>query len=140
MARRERIALSENELAQLMVALEPAFDVVRVVDPARNAARVLKEDGVALMLKRFIRKVFMSGRAEAVLIDVNDATAKYVAEVYLSSWEEFCGRRIFLRGQSAMPLEKFRLDLQGTLAGVEARLTLTRGRGDRSVVYRTADP
>ena len=92
------------------------------------------------MLKRFIRKVFMSGRAEAVLIDVNDATAKYVAEVYLSSWEEFFGRRIFLRGQSAMPLEKFRLDLQGTLAGVEARLTLTRGRGDRSVVYRTADP
>ena len=44
MARRERIALSENELAQLMVALEPAFDVVRVVDPARNAARVLRED------------------------------------------------------------------------------------------------
>ena len=105
-----------------------------------TSARVLKEDGVALMLKRFIRKVFMSGRAEAVLIDVNDATAKYVAEVYLSSWEEFFGRRIFLRGQSAMPLEKFRLDLQGTLAGVEARLTLTRGRGDRSVVYRTADP
>ena len=42
MARRERIALSENELAQLMVALEPAFDVVRVVDPARNAALVLE--------------------------------------------------------------------------------------------------
>ena len=105
-----------------------------------TSARVLKEDALALMLKRFIRKIFMSGRAEAVLIDANDSVAKYVYEVYLASWEEFFGRRIFLRGHSTMPLGKFRLDLQATLAGVEARLALMRGRGDRSVVYRTADP
>ena len=101
---------------------------------------MLKEDALALMLKRFIRKIFMSGRSEAVLIDANDSVAKYVAEVYLSSWEEAFGRRIFLRGQNSMPLEKFRLDLQASLAAVEARLALTRGRGDTSVVYRTADP
>ena len=104
-----------------------------------TSARVLKEDALALMLKRFIRKIFMSGRAQAVLIDAHESVAAYVAEVYLSAWEEAFGRRIFLRGQSSMPLEKFRLDLQGSLNSVEARVTLLRSRGDTSVVYRTAD-
>ena len=104
-----------------------------------TSARVLKEDALALMLKRFISKIFMSGRAQAVLIDAHESVAAYVAEVYLSAWEEAFGRRIFLRGQSSMPLEKFRLDLQGSLNSVEARVTLLRSRGDTSVVYRTAD-
>ncbi|MBP5212872.1 MAG: ribonuclease E/G, partial [Pyramidobacter sp.] len=104
-----------------------------------TSARVLKEDASALMLKRFIRKIFMSGRAQAVLIDAHESVASYVADVYLSSWEEYFERRIFLRGQSGMPLEKFRLDLQGSLSSVEARVALLRSRGDTSVVYRTAD-
>lgn len=103
-------------------------------------ARVLKEDALALMLKRFIRKVFMSGRSEAILVDANDTVADYVGEVYLKSWEESFGRRIFLRGVSTMPLEKFRLDLQGSLSSIEARVKLTQSRGDTSVVYRTTDP
>ncbi len=104
-----------------------------------SLSRVLKEDALALMLKRFIRKVFMSGRAEAVLVDASEAVASHVAEVYQRSWEEEFGRRIFLRGVRTMPLEKFRLDLQGSLSSIEARVELTRGRGDTSVVYRTAD-
>ena len=105
-----------------------------------SGSRVLKEDSLALMLKRFIRKVFLSGRAEAVLVDVNESVAAYAAQVYLSSWEETFGRKIFLRGRLDMPLEKFRLDLQGSLSSVESRVELTRSRGDTSVVYRTTDP
>lgn len=104
-----------------------------------SVSRVLKEDSLALMLKRFIRKVFMSGRAEAVLVDANDTVADYVGGIYLSAWEETFGRRIFIRGCRNMPLEKFRLDLQGSLSSIEARLELMRNRGDTSVVYRTAD-
>ena len=92
------------------------------------------------MLKRFIRKVFLSGRAEAVLVDVNESVAAYAAQVYLSLWEETFGRKIFLRGRLDMPLEKFRLDLQGSLNSIESRLELMRSRGDTSVVYRTTDP
>ena len=43
MAREQRVQLSEAELAQLMASLEAAFDVVRIVDPACNAARVLDD-------------------------------------------------------------------------------------------------
>ncbi|MGI6075081.1 MAG: Rne/Rng family ribonuclease [Pyramidobacter sp.] len=102
--------------------------------------RVFKEDTLAMMLKRFIRKVFMSGRAEALLVDANETVAAYVGEVYLSAWEESFGRRIFVRASRSMPLEKFRLELQGSLSSVEARLELMRNRGDTSVVYRTTDP
>ena len=105
-----------------------------------SGSRVLKEDSLALMLKRFIRKVFLSGRAEAVLVDVNESVAAYAAQVYLSLWEETFGRKIFLRGRLDMPLEKFRLDLQGSLNSIESRLELMRSRGDTSVVYRTTDP
>lgn len=103
-------------------------------------ARVLKEDALALMLKRFIRKVFMSGRSQAALIDANDSVASYTADVFLKSWEEEFGRTIFLRGQSALPLDKFRLEMQGTRSGVEARAAFLHSRGDPGVVYRTTDP
>lgn len=101
---------------------------------------VFKEDTLSMMLKRFIRKVFMSGHAEALLLDVNETLAAYVGEVYLGAWEESFRRRIFLRACRTMPLEKFRLDLQGSLSSVEGRLELMRNRGDTSVVYRTTDP
>ena len=104
-----------------------------------GSGRVLKEDELALMLKRFIRKIFMSGRSEAILVDANESVASFVAELYLRSWEEAFGRRIFLRAQSGMPLGKFRLDLQASLASVEGRVALLRSRGDTSVVYRTTD-
>jgi ribonuclease G len=104
-----------------------------------SGSRVLKEDSLALMLKRFIRKVFLSSRAEAVLVDVNSSVAAYVAEVYLKVWEESFKRRIFLRGMPNMPFEKFRLDLQGALSSIEARAAMGRGREEQSVVYRTTD-
>ncbi len=105
-----------------------------------SLGRVLKEDTSAMMLKRFIRKLFMSGKSQAVLIDVNDTVAAYVARLYLGAWEETFGRRIFLRGQRGMPLDKFRLDAQGTRAAVEERAAYSRGKGDAGVVYRTANP
>lgn len=107
--------------------------------PQCDGSRVLKEDSIALMLKRFIRKIFMSSRSDAVLIDVNPSIASYVAKTYLASWEEGFDRRIFIRGDQALPFSRFRLELQGSVASLEARISLMRGRGDTSVVYRTAD-
>lgn len=107
--------------------------------PHCDGSRVLKEDSIALMLKRFIRKIFMSSRSDAVLLDANPEVASYVAGTYLASWEECFGRRIFIRGDASMSLVRFRLDLQGSTASVEARIALMRGRGDTCVVYRTTD-
>ncbi len=104
-----------------------------------SVSRVYKDDTAAMMLKRFIRKVFHSGRAEAVLVSVPESLAAYVAETYQRLWEEEFRRRIFIRGVRNMPLTKFRLDLQGSLNSIRARVE-SRGRGgETSVVYRTSD-
>ncbi len=103
-------------------------------------SRVLKEDEVALALKRFLRKVFGSSRVEAVLVDVNPEIGAYVAEVYQRRWEEDFQRRILLRGLPGMGWEKFRLCCQGPVDSVETRAALGRSREEQIIVYRTADP
>ncbi len=105
-----------------------------------SASRVYKEDTAAMMLKRFIRKVFHSGRAEAVLVSASEPLAAYVAEIYQRSWEEEFRRRIFIRGVRNMPPTKFRLDLQGSLNSIESRIEVRGRGGETSVVYRTTDP
>ncbi len=104
-----------------------------------SISRVYKEDIAAMMLKRFIRKVFTHGRAEAVLISVSESLAAHVAQTYQRAWEEEFRARIFIRGVPNMPPCKFRLDLQGSLNSIESRATFARGKGGNAenVVYRT---
>ncbi len=105
-----------------------------------SQSRVLREDEVALSLKRFLRKVFASSRVDAVLVDLNPEIGAYVAEVYQRRWEEEFQRKILLRGLPGMGWEKFRLDVQGTVETVEMKAAQGRIREEQSFVYRTADP
>lgn len=98
---------------------------------------VTREESIALSLKRFIRKVILSGRPEALLIELHPAVASFVAEHFLPSWEEEFSTRLYLRPVPDSPWEKYRLEAQGTLAQVGHRITLLEKRVEGSIVHRT---
>lgn len=85
---------------------------------------VLKEDAVAMNLKRFLRKVALSSKPEAVLVEMYPNVACYVAETYLSGWEEELGLRVFIRETPEFQWAKYRLDFQGPLEQAERRVRL----------------
>ncbi len=87
---------------------------------------VLKEDTLALSIKRFLRKVCRSGKAEALILELYPAVARHIAENYLEGWEEEFERKIFLREMPLFPWEKFRLDFQGALAQAEHKINVHR--------------
>jgi len=100
---------------------------------------VAREEAVALDLKRFIRKVVLSGHPEALLIEMHPAVASFISESFLPLWEGEFGIRIVLREVSDLPWEKFRLEAQGSAEHVEHRIALLEQRRAESVVHR-ADP
>jgi ribonuclease G len=87
---------------------------------------VLKEDTVSLSVKRFLRKVCRSGKAEALILELYPAVARHIAENYIESWEEEFGRKIFLREMPGFPWEKFRLDFQGSMMQAEHKVNVYR--------------
>lgn len=97
---------------------------------------VAREETVAMDVKRFIRKVVLSGNPEALLIDIHPAAGSFVSESFLPLWEEEFGIRIFLRPVADSPWDKFRLEAQGSLDHVEHRIALLEQRGAGSVVHR----
>ena len=100
---------------------------------------VAREETVALDLKRFIRKIVLSGHPEALLIELHPYAAQFISESFLPLWSDEFGIRIFLREVGDLPWEKFKLEAQGTVAHVEHRIALLEQRGAGSVVHR-ADP
>lgn len=75
-------------------------------------------------LKRFLRKVALSSKPEAVLVEMYPNVACYVAETYLSGWEEELGLRVFIRETPEFQWAKYRLDFQGPLEQAERRVKL----------------
>lgn len=98
---------------------------------------VLKEDTIGMSLKRFIRKVVLSGHPEALLIELHPVVASFVGESFLPLWEEEFGIRIFLRQIPDFPWDKYKVEAQGTLEQVEHRIALLEKRGAGSIVHRT---
>lgn len=74
---------------------------------------VLKEDSVALMIKRFLRKVARTNKAEALLLELHPDIARHIAENYHDSWEEELERKLFLVEVPEFAWDKFRLHDQG---------------------------
>lgn len=99
---------------------------------------VLREDSVSMAVKRFLRKVALSNRSDAFLLEANPAVAQYMAETYLPLWEEELGRKIFLAAVPGFAWSKFRLEAQGNLELVERRIEQMESREARPVVYRTS--
>jgi ribonuclease G len=98
---------------------------------------VLKEDTVAMHVKRFLRKVALSNKSEAMLLEAHPAIAQYIAETYLPLWEEELQRRIFIVAASEFAWEKFRLDVQGPIDIVERRVEQMEQWEAQIRVYRT---
>ncbi|PIE54173.1 MAG: ribonuclease E [Dethiosulfovibrio peptidovorans] len=99
------------------------------------SARVLKEDSVAVILKRFLRKVIQSNRSQAFLLECHPEVAQYVEEAYRRGWEDEFGRVIALCAMPSMAWDRCRLDYQGSLDGLEKMIARRQREG--FVVYRT---
>jgi len=99
---------------------------------------VLKEDAVAVNIKRFLRKVANSNKSEALLLEVHPVIAKYISEMYLHVWEEELHRKLFIREEPDFSWGKYRLDYQGSLEQVTHKLQLLQSREANVVVHQSA--
>lgn len=98
---------------------------------------VPKEEGVAMHIKRFIRKIVMSSRSEAFLIECYPAIAEYINDTFLAAWENEFERKIFIRGSQDIAWSKYKLECQGPLFQVEHKISLINKREGSGVVYRS---
>ena len=98
---------------------------------------VQKEEGVAMHIKRFIRKITASSKSEALLVECYPAVAEYIRDTFLPAWEEEFERKIFIRACPETAWSKYRLDCQGPLSQVEHRISVLQKREGRNVVYRS---
>ena len=101
---------------------------------------VLREDTIAMSMKRFLRKVGHANKSEAVLIQANAAVAKYVNDLYLKSWEEEFGRKIIIVGVPNFTWSKYRIEAQGAREAIERRALQMERRENVLVVYRVPTP
>lgn len=98
---------------------------------------VTKEEGVAMQIKRFIRKIVFSSKSEALLIECYPTIAEYISETFLPAWEEEFERKIFIRGCPGLSWGKYRLECQGSLSQVEHRVNVLQKREGWAVVHRS---
>ena len=101
---------------------------------------VLREDTVALSIKRFLRKIIQANRAGAVLLQANDMVARYVAGTYLPLWEAELGRRILIAGMPDFAWSRYRVELQGPVEAVERRAAQIERKESQVVVHRVPAP
>lgn len=96
-----------------------------------------KEETVAMKVKRFIRKAVLGSNSEAFLIELHPAIARYIAETYLSMWEDEFDRRFYLAEYPEYAWDKFKIDFQGTLSRVVHRVEVMERREATVVVHST---
>ncbi len=102
---------------------------------------VLREDTLALSIKRFLRKIAQTNRAEALLLQANPMVAQYVRDTYLAMWERELDVKILVAGMPDFAWSKYRIELQGTLSAVEHRARQLERREESSiVVHRVPAP
>ncbi|MDR2523701.1 MAG: Rne/Rng family ribonuclease [Synergistaceae bacterium] len=101
---------------------------------------VLREDTVALSMKRFLRKIGHANGIEAVLLQANAEVARYVSDTYLAFWEDELSRKILIAGMPNFTWSKFRVEAQGTREAVELRAQQMERRENPAVVHRVPAP
>jgi ribonuclease G len=84
---------------------------------------VMNEDTIALTIKRFLRKIGHANHTKAALIESHPYVAEYIAETYLSHWEEELERKIFIAAVPSFPWNKYRLEIQGTVERVLTKVS-----------------
>ncbi len=101
---------------------------------------VLKEENIAMNVKRFIRKITRANNSKAFLIQVHASIAEYINN-FLEDWENEFNRRILI---AAMPTHswawsKYRVEAQGGINEIEACANdLNVRSGGRIIIFDTA--
>ncbi len=90
-----------------------------------------REEVVSMRLKRFLRKVLRSSPSEALVVEMHPEVASFVLDVFLESWEEEMGVRLFLVCPSGASWGRFRLVFQGGVEEALARVRALEGEGLR---------
>ena len=93
--------------------------LTRACPVCQGKARVLSEETMALSVERRVRALARKSQAKAWLIEVNGAVADRLSGARLKRLEKQTGRRVFLEGGSALPVDSFRVISEGGLAHVE---------------------
>jgi ribonuclease G len=96
-----------------------------------------KEETVAMKVKRFLRRAVSGSNSEAFLVELHPAIARYIAETYMSMWEEEFGRRFYLVEYPEYAWDKYKIDFQGTLSRVVHRVEVMERREAAVVVHST---
>ena len=83
---------------------------------------VLKEENIAMSVKRFIRKISRANNSKAFLIQVHASIAEYISE-FLEDWEDEFNRKILIASMPAnsWAWSKYRVEAQGGIHEVEER-------------------
>jgi ribonuclease G len=93
--------------------------LTRACPVCQGKARVLSEETMALSVERRVRALARKSQAKAWLIEVNGGVADRLNGARLKRLEKQLGRRVFLEGGSALPVDSFRVISEGSLAHVE---------------------
>lgn len=100
-----------------------------------NMGWVLKEDAVAMDIKRFLRKVILSNKVEALILEAHSAIAEYIGNNFLSQWAQEFEKALFVLQSKELAWDKYRLIFQGPLDQALYKIKLLEEDGD-IVVYR----
>ena len=93
--------------------------LTRACPTCQGKARVLSDETMALSVERRVRALARKSQAKAWLIEVNGGVAERLSGPRLKRLEKQIGRRVFLEGGSALPVDSFRVISEGSLAHVE---------------------
>ena len=103
--------------------------LTRACPTCSGKARVLSDETMALSVERRVRTLARKSRAKAWLIEVNAAVAERLSGARLKRLEKQVGRRVFLEGGTALPVESFRVIAEGGLEQVqEQRVPVKEGQ------------
>ena len=93
--------------------------LTRACPTCSGKGRVLSEETMALSVERRVRALARKSQAKAWLIEVSGGVADRLSGPRLKRLEKQIGRRVFLEGGSALPVDAFRVISEGSLAHVE---------------------
>ena len=91
---------------------------------------VEREENIAMNIKRFLRKITGVNKSEAFLIQTNIHISKYINENLIEEWRKEFGRKIFIEGVQGFVWGKYRLEHQGSLNEINARLKTSGNVGE----------
>jgi ribonuclease G len=103
--------------------------LTRTCPTCLGKARVLSEQTMALNVERRVRALARKSQAKAWLIEVCGGVADRLSGDRLKRLEKQTGRRVFLEGSAALPVDSFHVLAEGSPAHVqEQRIPLREGQ------------